>query len=286
MQIYNRETKAYDIEKEYGKETLEFLYHTFLGRVLLKLVFARPWFSRLQAIWQRSKGSKRKIQPFIDEYGVDVKAWDINKFKSFNDFFTREKEYSSIALEDELIAIADSKLSVHPIDDELTLNIKNTTYSVDEILNDIELAKYYRNGTCLIFRLSLDDYHRYVYIDDGTLAYHYKIKGELHTIRSISGKYKVYSRNCREVTVLKTRHFGTVTQIEVGAMLVGKINNRDDLEFTRLQEKGYFEYGGSTIVVLLKSDVRIDEDIILQSQNQIETQVHIGERIGKREIEK
>ena len=52
---------------------------------------------------------------------------------------------------------------------------------------------------------------------------------------------------------MQTRHFGTVAQIEVGALLVGRICNHDGAgAFTRGAEKGCFYYGGSTVVLLLQ----------------------------------
>ena len=69
--------------------------------------------------------------------------------------------------------------------------------------------------------------------------------------------------------------------MEVGAMMVGKIVNHSKTSFQRGEEKGYFEFGGSTIVVLFKKDiVVIDEDIIKNSQNNDETRVLMGEKIG------
>ena len=47
------------------------------------------------------------------------------------------------------------------------------------------------------------------------------------------------------------------------------------------EEKGMFEFGGSTIVLLLKKDtVEIDSDIIQNSRENVETIVKMGERIG------
>ena len=68
-------------------------------------------------------------------------------------------------------------------------------------------------------------------------------------------KIPVFARNCREYTLLKTKNFGTVLQMEVGAMLVGRIVNYDqEASVRRGQEKGMFQYGGSTIIVLLRKD--------------------------------
>ena len=67
----------------------------------------------------------------------------------------------------------------------------------------------------------------------------------------------------------------------MGALLVGKIVNNDKIEFTKGEEKGYFEFGGSTIVLLLKENsVVIDRDIMEQIEKGREVQVSIGEIIG------
>ena len=72
-----------------------------------------------------------------------------------------------------------------------------------------------------------------------------------------------------------------VIYMEVGAMMVGKIVNHDLQSFQKGQEKGYFEFGGSTIVVLLKKDIiDVDEDIIRNSSHHDETRVLMGEKIG------
>lgn len=82
--------------------------------------------------------------------------------------------------------------------------------------------------------------------------------------------------------MLDTNNFDKVIQVEVGAMGIGKIvNNHQEYKFKKGEEKGYFEFGGSTIVVLVKKDVIvIDEDIYNNSLENIETNVKYGERIG------
>jgi phosphatidylserine decarboxylase len=70
--------------------------------------------------------------------------------------------------------------------------------------------------------------------------------------------------------------------MEVGALLVGKIvNHHGPAAVRRGQEKGYFQFGGSTVVLLLKKDTALlDEDILENSRNGIETVVKFGEKIG------
>ena len=183
-----------------------------------------------------------------------------------------------------LISVADSKVLRYKITPKLTLNIKNGTYTLEELLKDKDIAKEYMGGECLVFRLCVDDYHRYIYIDDGEVQKTKRINGILHTVSPISdGKYKVYSQNSREWTLIKTKNFGDVIQMEVGAMCVGKIKNYTHKEVKKGQEKGYFEFGGSTIIVFIKKDeVRIDQDIIDNSFVGIETIVKQGEQVGEK----
>ena len=164
----------------------------------------------------------------------------------------------------------------------LKLNIKNSIYELKDIIQQKEIADLYKNGYALVFRLAVNDYHRYVFFDDGELISSEFIKGELHTIRPVSEKYKVYARNSRVVNVMDSKSFGIITQVEIGALLVGKIVNHNIHRFSRLEEKGYFEYGGSTIVMFFPPNIMIDEDILRQSQAGYETQVFIGDKIGQR----
>ena len=60
--------------------------------------------------------------------------------------------------------------------------------------------------------------------------------------------------------------------------MVGKIKNHDGSSFvTRGQEKGYFEYGGSTIIVLTQKDaVTPRSDLLKNTANGYETKVLQG----------
>ena len=180
------------------------------------------------------------------------------------------------------MAIADSKLSVYKIDETLKLKIKNSIYELNDIIQKKEIADLYKNGYAFVFRLAVNDYHRYVFFDDGELVSSEYIRGELHTVRSISDQYKVYARNSRGVNVMDSKSVGIITQVEIGALLVGRIKNYNMQVFSRLEEKGYFEYGGSTIVMFFPPNIMIDEDILRQSQAGYETQVFIGDKIGQR----
>ena len=182
------------------------------------------------------------------------------------------------------ISPCDSKLSVYTISDDLTLYIKDSYYTIDTII-DKKILKEYKEGYALVFRLSPTDYHRYCYIDSGYQEKNNKIKGILHTVQPIALKrYNFYKTNTREWTILHTNNFDEVVHIEIGAMAIGKIKNEhENYIFKKGEEKGYFEFGGSTIVLLVKKGIiNIDEDILENSKNNIETYVKYGEKIGKK----
>ena len=83
---------------------------------------------------------------------------------------------------------------------------------------------------------------------------------------------------------METENFGKVVQVEVGAMCVGKIKNwHGEHSFKRGEEKGMFEFGGSTVVLVLeKGRAVIDSDILQNSRLGFETRVKIGERVGEK----
>jgi len=280
MEIYDRKLKEVYIEKEYQKKTLNFLYNTNIGRVLLKYIVAKPFFSKVRGIYQRSCFSKKRIKPFIDKYNVDMHGFNVNDYKNFNDFFKRKKGLMIDGSKDILISPADAKLFVYDITDDLRFDVKNSNYSLSEIIGDAWLSKQFKGGKCLVFRLCVSDYHRYINIDTGELKEVTRINGELHTVRPISKDYRVFSRNTRVVSVLDLDNLGKVVQVEVGALLIGCIRNNNQKYFIKGEEKGYFEFGGSTIILLLKDNVKLDEDIMEQINIGREVKVSIGERIG------
>lgn len=279
--IYDRH-KGIIEEEEYEQNLLRFFYENVIGRCFLKVIIL-PFFSKAVGKYFNTSWSTRKIKRFVQKNQIDMSEYKPKEYHSFNDFFSREKEKVTFDTKENILCSpADARVLVYSIADDLKIKIKNSVYSLEELIKDSSKSlREFQNGHCLVFRLSVNDYHRYHYVDDGTLLQSDFIKGKLHTVRSISEKYKVYSENCRVVNLLETKHFGKMYMIEVGALLVGKIKNHEIVEFQKGQEKGYFEFGGSTIVLLTKSNIQIDDDIIQNSNKNVETKVNVGERIGK-----
>ena len=285
MKIYNRELKKVVDEIDTNAKSVQFLYNNFFGRLILKILIT-PFISKLNGIRYSKKHSTKIIPKFILKNEIDMSDYPEKKYTSFNDFFIRKiiKEKRPISnINSNLISPCDSLLTVYKINDDLTFNLKNSTYTVSELLKDEILAKKYHNGYLLLFRLTVRDYHHYCYIDNGIREEYKKINGVLHTVNPIAcKKVKVYSENSREYTILHLDNFGDVIQVEVGALMVGKIKNNSSKEFKRGDEKGYFEFGASTIIMLFEENrIAINDDILLYSKKEIETRVKYGETIGK-----
>lgn len=284
--IYDRQSKAFYEDKQYGGKALNFLYGNAFGRVILKLFIAGKGYSKFNARRNSTKKSAKKIIPFVKEYGIVMSDFEDREYTSFSDFFTRKLAEGKRPFSDnasDFISVADSKLLCYRISEDGKIPIKNSVYTANEIIGE-QLTEGFYGGYCLVFRLTVDDYHRYCFFDNGRLIHERYIKGRLHTVSPISSKrYKVFSENCRNVSYIETENFGVCYQIEIGALLVGKINNHPIKSFSKGEEKGYFEMGGSTCVVMVKKDVlTIDSDILENSEKGIETKVLVGERIGKK----
>ena len=282
--IINRKNNEKYIEK--SPKTASILYKSLIGAVILAFA-TRKTVSKASSLFMNSKYSKKNISKFIKKNKIDMSDYPKKDYSSFNDFFTRKiksgKRKFSFKDKD-LCSVADSKLLVYEINENLEMMIKEKMYTTSELLRDKDLASEFKNGLCLVFRLTVDDYHRYSFVDDGFVLKTKKINGILHTVGPIAFKrYKVFKENQREYSILQTKNFDKVVQMEVGALMVGKIVNHEVKEFKRGEEKGYFLFGGSTVILLFKENiVKIDDDIMINSKYGIETKVKLGEVIGKR----
>ena len=350
--IIERKTGRLIQEEEYGQKAIYFLYHHFLGRLLLKTIFARPYFSFLRGLYYNSFLSKKDIAPFVEKYGLSKELLKKN-YQSFGSFFSRKeavylreagkentKENGEAwkeklrekgqARKQAFYATASGKLLAYKIDQEgkiifsgsenngesnlLPLEIKGNYYSIEKILK-APCPEFLKGGTLLVFRLSLPDYHRYIFPARGRLLRTKKIKGRLDSVRKEAAHFKAFSENKREISLLELEGMGKILHVEVGAMLVGHIRNRMGFKpsfdkavechkekgtechrekgnvqssgknhlahcFAAGEEKGYFSLGGSTIVELLNNKIVIDEDLFENTNKGLETKLEIGERIG------
>lgn len=264
---------------------LRFLYGSPMGRGLLCLL-THPALSKAAGAFLDSRCSTFLIGPYVRHYQIDLSPYEEAVYPSFNAFFTRKikAECRPFAQRpEELASPCDGKLSVYPITEETVIPVKGCSYTVGRLLGDAELADQFRNGFCFVFRLTVDDYHRYHYFDSGRKGENVAIQGRLHTVRPVAlEQRRVFCENCREYTVLESEHFGRAIQMEVGALMVGRIcNYHQTRNVRRGEEKGRFEFGGSTVILLLQKNAVRPEPVLLENTTRgWETAVRCGEKIG------
>lgn len=267
---------------------LRLLYGNRAGRMVLGWLI-RPEVSKLVGRFMDTGLSRIMINPFIKKNDIDISVCQKNEFDSYNDFFKRKLVPGTrvVDMTDEgFVSPCDSRLTVYDIEDteRQTFNIKDSEYTVASLLRDKKLARHYRGGKLWLFRLCVDDYHRYIYNVSGKQSDVRRIEGLYHTVNPIASEYyDIYKENTREYCLIRTQDAGTIIDMEVGALLVGRIVNRyvDSTDVRRGEEKGYFEFGGSTIILLIQKDKVAPLDRIVEnSRKDIETRVRQGELVG------
>lgn len=264
---------------------LEWMYGTRPGRLLVKLMI-RPGVSRAAGWLLDRRVSALAVRPFIRKNHICMDDFEQRRFRSFNDFFTRQVLPGKRPVDDapgHLIAPCDSKLTVYDIRPDSRFRVKGTEYTLEGLLQSKELAETFLGGTLLLFRLTVGDYHRYTYIDSGFVTGSTRIPGVFHTVNpAAASRCPIYRENTREYSLLESLRFGTVLQMEVGAAMVGRIVNAPGSRNVRRgEEKGRFEFGGSTVIVLLqKGRAILDADLLRNTAQDAETVVRLGERIG------
>ena len=291
IKYYNRKQNKYEIEKVAGEKYLNWSYSSPSGKGLVELLLKKKLFSKLYGYYCDTKISSRKIKDFIKDFDIDMSLYTktYDEYSSFNDFFIRSLNTSARTIDknnNSLISPCDGKILAY---DNINLNdlvqIKGFTYSLKELLQDNEVYNLYDGGTCLIFRLCPTDYHRFHFIDDGVCGDTTKIKGHYYSVNPIALKSvkKLFCQNKREWSVFHSDNFDDVIYVEVGATCVGSIiqSYSPNSKITKGSEKGYFKFGGSTVILFFKKDiVKIHDDLLTQTQLGFETSVLMGEKIG------
>lgn len=274
-------------EKIYGLKALSFIYgESFLAFIFLTFFPKIPLLSQFYGFLQKRASSAKKIEPFIQAYEVDRSEFKQGSFRSFNDFFIRElKPETRPIVQDPkaLAAPADGRYFVYPSFDQFF--VKGQKFCIDTFLQNQALANRYRDGSMVVARLCPFDYHRFHFPCDGMALAPRPIQGPLFSVNphALLKRASILSENKRVITEIETECFGVIQFVEIGATFVGSIR-QTFVPQTRVKkgaEKGYFEFGGSCIILLFeKGKVAFDADLIQNTQMGLETLLRYGESIG------
>ncbi len=286
---WNRRTGQIEQELVYGESALRWMYETTPGRALGEGLLSRRWVSAAYGSLQSSSWSRRKVAPFIQQFAIPMQDYAQQRFASFNDFFIRRFRAGARPFTQnphEFAAFAEARyFAIERLDRAQRFPVKGIALSATELLGDSALAAPFEQGPAFIARLCPVDYHRFHFPDSGHGAQSVRRSGPLHSVNPVALQFRpdILITNERQVSILDTDNFGQLAYVEVGATMVGKIvqTHSASLPFARGDEKGYFLFGGSTVVVLGQPGAWTpDADLLAQSRQGRETLVRLGERIA------
>jgi phosphatidylserine decarboxylase len=287
---WNRAEGKEEEELVYGDAFIQLLYGNSLGFAITDSLLTRSLVSKLYGSLQSSSLSRKKIAPFIENLSIHIDEFEPGPFPTYNDFFIRrfrpgKRVFASDA--SRMPAFAEARYYAFPSVTEKTLApIKGLSLSPLALLENIQDASSFVGGPAFLARLCPVDYHRFHYPDDGVTLSQTTVHGRLHSVNPLALQQKpdIFLTNERSVSILETKNFGKLAYVEVGALCVGKIvQSHTANSFQRGAEKGYFLFGGSTVIVVGEPGRWTpDQDILDRTAAGEECLIRLGEAIAKR----
>ena len=287
IQYYDRQSGLLKTEKVAGEKWLVWLYNNPVGEATLWALVKRKVVSSVYGNRMDRPSSTKKIQSFVEEFDIDMSTAQKQEFNSFNDFFTRKLKNNARPLDTNssvTVSPADGKILAYANISNSDFIIKGYRFNIFPFLNNDRLARKYLDGSLVIIRLAPFDYHRFHFPIGGRVSPITRIEGDYYSVNPLALRkmIEIFCFNKREFTIISNPMFGDVVMTEVGATMVGSIVQTYTGNFvTKGEEKGYFKFGGSTVVLLFeKNKIRIDEDLLINTLKGYETVIKEGERIG------
>ena len=281
---------------------------TVLGGGLVKLAYCSPFsplarlllfsngmVSRLLGWYADSALSRRRIAPTIRQLGIDLSDFIVppGGYRSFNEFFMRPLRPGARPFDpapDAVVSPADSRLLVYEkLRHDTCFPVKGVPFTVGALLGRAptgkDWAEKFQGGVLMIARLCPADYHRFHFPCAGGIVESWPIRGRYESVNPLPLAYgaEPFARNKREVTIIVSEELGTVACVEVGAFGVGRIcQTYAGGQAAKMDEKGCFEFGGSTVVLVFEPGRLIPSaDLAANSRDGFETLVRAGETIGR-----
>ncbi|NET37743.1 MAG: phosphatidylserine decarboxylase [Cyanothece sp. SIO1E1] len=286
----DRQTGKIVTEDILAETTLRWWYENPLGFAVFRYLLNNQFFCWLYGKLQDLPSSRHKIAEFVNQYQINLEEIELPlaRYRTFNAFFSRRLKphaRSFIQTTDVFCAPADGKVLVYPqLAAATRIPIKGATITLQSLLNSEGAAKAYAGGAALIVRLAPYDYHRFHFPDQGKANCAQSIQGQYHSVNPIAlAKVPdLFCRNKRAVTEFYSQNFGRIAYVEVGAIVIGSIvQTYTPGLVAKGQEKGYFQHGGSTLVLLFEPGaIAFDQDLIQDSQQNLEVQVLAGMQLG------
>lgn len=288
---FNRQNKQKETEDVYGESAVRLLYGTSvwsktIGFLILHLFAKWPYLSCIYGWFQTLGYSKKKIAPFIKRFHIDESefAEPASHFHSFNDFFIRSLKKSARPISASPAVIpADGRYRFFPeIRKSDGFSVKSRPFCLETVLQSRDLAEQYDGGSAVIARLCPIDCHRFYFPIDCTASKAELINGKLYSVNpiAITDNPWIWGVNRRILTTLSSDQFGQVLYMEVGATNVGSViqTYTPGAEMKKGDEKGYFSFGGSALLLFFKRGmITFDKDLL---GHDCEVRCLIGQSLG------
>lgn len=229
----------------------------------------------------------RKFSKLFDVNLNEAKIQDIDEFKTFNDFFTRELKVDArpIAKGDKILCCpVDGTISqTGMIANDSIFQAKKHNYTVTELLGgDKKLSKLFQGGQFNTIYLSPKDYHRIHMPCDGILTQQIHVPGRLFSVApfTVNNIPRLFARNERVVALFETA-YGPMAMVLVGAINVAAIETvwsglvtppkgkivttkhyqQGDISLKKGDEMGRFNMGSTVILLMNNIDLKWVSDI-------------------------
>lgn len=253
----------------------------------LQYLLPQHWLSKLMFRFTRIENTWLKntfIRWFVKTYKVDLsqaKREQIQDYKHFNDFFTRDlKPDARVIANKPIVCPVDGLISqVSTIDNTQILQAKNHHYSTQQLLANNEKANEFTAGSFITIYLSPRDYHRIHMPYDGKLIAMDYIPGDLFSVnqKTVQSVDNLFARNERVVCYFQTQ-FGLCAFVLVGAIFVGstqtvwhgQINppyaktvqhfnyQNKNIQLKKGEEMGRFNMGSTVIMLMPNQDNKLN----------------------------
>jgi phosphatidylserine decarboxylase len=284
-----RSTGKIETERPPAEGLLKFLYGNTFGKLIVLPIAKQKAITKRYGRMMSSRKSVERIPDFVSSLNIDMSESkkSVSEFQTFNEFFYRELKPEARKIGEGLVSPGDGRvLAFEKISEVNSFFVKGKKFTLKEFLKDDVLFKKHENSSMIIVRLAPNDYHRYHFPFTGKASASKRIDGAYYSVSPIalqSNFTKVFCKNKKEICTLTTEEQGEILLIPVGATMVGSLNStyQPNTIVQKGQEMGYFAFGGSTVVLLFDAKhFKIDEDLIHNTKNNIETYLQMGDKIA------
>jgi phosphatidylserine decarboxylase precursor len=220
----------------------------------------------------------------VEDYFEGPSGW-----QTFNQFFAREVRPGKRPIADPrddavIVSPADAVfMGSWPIDGASTITVKGAEWRIADLLDGSPYADEFRNGIYAHSFLYVDDYHRFHLPVGGVVREVRNVHGRVYldvirnpdgTLKGVNGDTYQFNQE-RGLVVVESPGVGLVAIVPVGMTLISSVTLTPEAgaRLRKGDELGFFQFGGSDIVMLFQ-----DRNVVLEAE--VGKKYLQGERIG------